>query len=148
MTEEHERIQEWLLEKELKHEFDENREIFKLGFSGDHGDVRMAISVESDSVRIVTHPANKVPAAQRAAIAEAVARANYGMKVGCFELDLDDGELLFKVSHLTGGERVDDRVLEHLVFVGPAMCERYLPAFLSVIYGNEDVTLAVKAAEL
>lgn len=148
MTDEQERISEWLHGRELKHDFDAERGVFKLGFSGDHGDVRMAIAAEEDSVRMVTHPGNKVPTASRAAICEAITRANYGMKIGCFEMDMEDGELLFKVCHLSGGLPLGDETLEHLVFVGPAMMERYLPAFLSVIYGNEDVSLAVKAAEL
>lgn len=148
MTEEHERISQWLHRRELKHDYEEERGIFKLGFSGDHGDVRMVIAAEADSVRMVSHPGNKVPPASRSAICEAITRANYGMKIGCFEMDMEDGELLFKVCHLTGSLPMDDDTLEHLVFVGPAMMERYLPAFLSVIYGNEDVSLAVKAAEL
>ena len=148
MTDQQERISEWLRARELKHDYEDERGLFKLGFSGDHGDVRMVISAERDSLRFVTHPGNKVPAASRPAICEALARANYGMKLGCFEMDVEDGELLFKVCHLVGGLPVEDDVLEHLTFVGPAMMERYLPAFLSVIYGNEDVSLAVKAAEL
>ena len=148
MTDEQERIYLWLQRRELKHDFDDERGVFKLGFTGEHGDVRMVVSAESDSLRIVTHPGYKVQQPSRVAICEAITRANYGMKIGCFEMDMEDGELLFKVCHLTGSLPVDEDTLEHLVFVGPAMMERYVPAFLSVIYGNEDVSLAVKSAEL
>ena len=39
-----------------------------------------------------------VPPARRAAVMELVTRANYGLRLGCFELDLDDGEVRFRAS--------------------------------------------------
>lgn len=132
----------------LKYDHDEDRGLFRLAFDGKHGDIRVLIIVEESMLQVFTHPANKVPDNQRHRIAEAITRANYGLKLGKFEMDFDDGELRYQNAIPIEGELPDDEVLDHLLYVGGAMVDRYVPAFLSIIYGNEDVKLAVDAAEL
>ena len=74
-------------------------------------------------------------------------RANYGLKVGKFEMDYDDGEIRVHVAHvLTEGE-LDDAVIARLFGTGMALLDRYLPAVLSVIYGNELPRDAIRSVE-
>ncbi|MCC9657921.1 YbjN domain-containing protein [Rhodopirellula halodulae] len=132
----------------IKYEQDFETSFFRMLFEGKHGDIRVLIVVEDSLVQVFAHPANKVPEENRSAIAEAVCRANYGLKVGKFELDMADGELRYQTSVPLGDEFPDDSVMDHVLYVGGAMIDRYMPAFLSIIYGNEDVKLAIQAAEL
>jgi hypothetical protein len=132
----------------IRYDHDEERGLFRMAFDGKHGDIRVLIIVEESMIQVFTHPANKVPENYRQSIAEAITRANYGLKLGNFEMDYEDGELRYQVALPIDGELPVDDVLDHILYVGGAMVDRYIPAFLSIIYGNEDVKLAIDAAEL
>lgn len=127
---------------------DEERGMFRMLFEGKHGDLRVTMIIEESILQVFTHPANKIPETHRQLITEAITRANYGLKLGNFEMDLDDGELRYQSAMPLGEEFPEDDVIDHILYVGGAMIDRYLPAFLSIVYGNEDVRLAIKAAEL
>lgn len=127
---------------------DDERGLFRMLFEGKHGDLRVTMIVEDAMLQVFTHPANKIPPSYRQLIIEAITRANYGLKLGNFEMDLEDGELRYQTAIPLGDVFPDDDVLDHILFVGGAMIDRYMPAFLSIVYGNEDVKLAVTAAEL
>ena len=52
-------------------------------------------------------------------------------------MDVDDGELRFQVSRVLTEDVLDDVVIDRLMGLTMAMLDTYLPAVLSVIYGNE-----------
>ncbi|WP_153558053.1 YbjN domain-containing protein [Roseimaritima sediminicola] len=121
---------------------------FQMCFDSDHGINRVLVLVSDDLLQILTYPPNKVVDRQRLSIAHAVVRANFGLRIGQFELDMDDGELRYRIAVPLSDQFPADETLDCLLPLGGAMIERYHPAFLSIIYGNEDVELAIKAAEL
>jgi hypothetical protein len=88
-----------------------------------------------------------VPQGCRPAIAEAVTRANYGLHMGKFEMDFNDGELRFQTSQILTGATVGEDVIDRMIGVTMAMLDRYMPAFLSVIYGNELPKDAIQCVE-
>lgn len=133
---------------DIKFEHDSESGMFRLAFEGKHGDIRVLIVAEENLIQVFSHPANKIPSDHRVSIAQAVARANYNLKLGKFELDLDDGEIRFQTALPIGDAFPEDGVLDHVFYVGGAMIDRYLPAFLAIVYGNEDIKLAIEAAEL
>ena len=92
-------------------------------------------------------PPFRVPVGARPASAEAVARANYGLQFGKLELDFDDGELRYQVTQVLPDERLTDAVIGRTFGAAIAVLDRYLPALLSVIYGNELPVDAVRRAE-
>ncbi|NTV84461.1 MAG: YbjN domain-containing protein, partial [Bacteroidales bacterium] len=60
--------------------------------------------------------------------AEAVARANYGLRVGKFELDCDDGDMRFQVSQILTGDAVGEEVIDRMIVTAINMLDMYLPA--------------------
>lgn len=78
-----------------------------------------------------------VPPEQRAAVMELVTRLNFGLVIGCFELDVDDGELRYRASLDLEGASPEAALLKNLVFAAAASFGRYLPAFVDVIGGTE-----------
>jgi hypothetical protein len=88
-----------------------------------------------------------VPEGCRPAIAEAVARANYGLRLGKFELDVDDGELRFQMAQVLAGESVGEEIIDRMISTAINMLDMYLPAFLSVIYANELPKDAIRRVE-
>lgn len=127
---------------------DQNDEQVLLRFGSDHGDQKLLLRIEEDRLlQSFTYPAMKVAEGSRPDVAIAVARANYGLKVGKFELDMNDGELRYQAALPFEGELPGDKVLDRIVYVGLSMLDRYMPAFLSVIYGNEPVKEAIALVE-
>jgi hypothetical protein len=75
----------------------------------------------------------RVPQPRRQAIATLLARVNYGLVIGNFELDLDDGEVRFKAS--APAPTADQ--LKALVATALGQADRWLPA-LRAVAGGED----------
>jgi hypothetical protein len=67
-------------------------------------------------------------------IAEALVRANYGLRLGKFELDFADGEVGFQVSQILVDEAVGQDVIDRILGTTVNMLETYLPGLLSVVY--------------
>ncbi len=88
-----------------------------------------------------------VPAEKRLAVAEFITRANYGLILGNFELDFNDGEVRYKTSvEVTGGE-LADYLLRPLLYTNVLMMDKYLPGILAVVYGDVSPAEAVAQVE-
>lgn len=88
-----------------------------------------------------------IPEGSRPAIGETVARANYGLRVGKFEMDFDDGELRFYASQVLADDGLAEDVIDRLIRTTISMLDMYLPAILSVVYGNEMPKDAIRQVE-
>ena len=78
------------------------------------------------------------PPEKRLLVAEFIARANYGMILGNFELDMRDGELRYKTSIDVEDSRIDAALIRHLVYNNVTIMDQYLPGFLAVI--RDDIS--------
>lgn len=93
-----------------------------------------------------------VPEERRAAVAEFITRANYGMVAGNFELDLGDGDLRYKTSLELGPEAQLDpppslpRIYGRMVGNSLRMMDQYLPGITAVLDGG-DPAEAIAAVE-
>lgn len=75
-----------------------------------------------------------------AQIAEVTIRANLGLRVGKFELDLEDGAVRFHVYQILEDNNIAEETIDRMVTTALAMAERYLPAFLNVHCGGQAKT--------
>ena len=74
-------------------------------------------------------------------------RANYGLLIGNFEMDYNDGEVRYKTSIDVEGDRLSKALVKRLVYDNLAVMDRYLPGVLSVIYGGASPTEAIAQVE-
>ena len=88
-----------------------------------------------------------IPQGSRLDVCHAITRANWGLKVGKFELDMDEGRLHFHIANVVDGDQVSDCLFGRLIAITLAMLDRYIPAILSVVYGNEPPASAVQRVE-
>jgi hypothetical protein len=88
-----------------------------------------------------------VPKGARALIAETVTRANYGLRVGKFEMDMDSGQLRFQVAQVLSESQLESEVIDRTMSTVMSMLDLYLPAVFSVIYGNEIPKDAIACVE-
>lgn len=123
--------------------------ILQMSFQGKNGKWTCYAQVKEDqcifffySVCPVTIPDEK-----RRAMAEFITRANYGLKIGNFEMDFTDGELRYKTSVDIENDRLSQALVSNLVYANLWTMDRYLPGILSVVYGDVAPVTAVDRIE-
>ncbi|BAZ29533.1 hypothetical protein NIES4074_19800 [Cylindrospermum sp. NIES-4074] len=83
------------------------------------------------------------PESQRLTVAEFIARANYGLTIGNFELDFRDGEIRYKTSIDIEDDRLSFVGIKNLVYTNVNMMDKYLPGIISVIAGDVSPEFAI-----
>jgi len=108
----------------------------RTGIEGDNGDwqVMAVASDEDDAVLILSLFPQKCPAQRRAPCAELLARIDFGLVMGCFEMDYDSGKIHFKTTLPFARGDLNVALLENVVMLNLARMDRFLPAIMSVIY--------------
>ena len=89
----------------------------------------------------------RVPETQRLLVAELLARINYGLNIGNFELDMNDGEIRYKTSIDVEGGDLTPRMVETLIAVNISTTDRYFPSFADVMYAGVAPMEAVARIE-
>jgi hypothetical protein len=76
------------------------------------------------------------PKEKLAEVVEFITRANYGMIVGNFELDYNDGEIRYKTSIDIEGTDFPPVLVKQVVYANVVVVDRYLSGLMRVIYGD------------
>ena len=80
-------------------------------------------------------------------MADFICRANYGLKCGNFELDMDDGQIRYKVYVDCRADIPAESVIKNSVYCPAAMFERYGDGILDVIFQGVSGKDAVSKCE-
>lgn len=124
-----------------------DRPILKLGYAGKTGNWTCYAQVRELDDQVLFYsicPLNISPA-KRLQVAEFLTRANYGLILGNFEMDLEDGEIRYKTTldaeDLQGeegsaGSALSSGRLRNAVYANVLMMDKYLPGILSILGGN------------
>jgi hypothetical protein len=89
----------------------------------------------------------KAPEETRLAVAELIARANYGLRIGNFELDFSDGEVRYKSSLDFEATELNAQWIRNAIYPAVQTMDRYLPGLMSVIYGGKTPYEAIEDIE-
>ncbi len=81
-------------------------------------------------------------------VAEALARANHGMSIGNFDIDMDTGDINFHLGQVIRGNGLDDEIIGGVFSAGLATADRYFPAIMRVMFAGHTPTDAVYLSEL
>lgn len=109
-------------------------------FRGEHGEWPCYAQAREADRQVMFYSACpvSVPVDRRLAIAELLTRCNFGLLIGNFELDMNDGEVRFKTGLDVEETELTDHLLRPIVYANVLSMNRFLPAILRVIYGNEE----------
>lgn len=123
--------------------------ILRMGFTGKNARWTCYAQAREEQQQFVFYSVSpiNVPEAKRSAIAEFIARANYGMIIGNFELDFRDGEIRYKTSIDVEGTTLNHFLIKPMVYTNIMIMDRYLPGMMRVIYGDVPPDEAVAAIE-
>jgi hypothetical protein len=127
------------------------RPILRLPFQGKGGrwNCYAQVRVTKDVEQVLFYsvlPLN-VPAEKRDAIAEFITRANYGMALGNFELDYNDGEVRYKTSLDVTDQEITGGLLRPLIYTNVLMMDKYMSGLIAVVYAGVSPAEAVKQIE-
>jgi hypothetical protein len=86
-------------------------------------------------------------AESRAPLREFFARANYGMVIGNFEMDVNDGEIRYKTSVDVEHIQLTVRFLKSMAYNTVVTLDRYIPSIGKVIYSDMTPAEAIAEAE-
>jgi hypothetical protein len=127
----------------------EEQPILKLGFQGENGQWSCYAQAREEQAQFLFYSVCpvKAPDDRRLAASEFLTRANYGLFIGNFELDMNDGEIRYKTSIDVEGDRLSPALVKPSVYANVLMMDRYLPGIMSVIYGNVAPSEAVTKIE-
>lgn len=136
-------------EEEWEFAAGEGRTLLKLGYSGENGTYICYAQSREEQGQVIFYTICPVttPEKRRSAVAEFVTRANYGLIIGNFEMDLDDGEVRFKTSLDAEDAELSRVLIRHLVYANITTIDRYLPGLIAVIAGSQTPLEALKAVE-
>ena len=87
------------------------------------------------------------PPAKKDEVAAFITRANFGMIIGNFELDYEDGEVRYKTS--VDLEDVSELriLLRNMIYSNVLTMDKYLPGLMRVIFGGLSAVEAIKEIE-
>ncbi len=111
------------------------------------------------SVRVFIFPVNekglltyavcpqKVDEEDRVNVMEYITRANYGLRLGNFEMDLRDGEVRYKTYLELQSDTPPMKVVDLNIAMSYVMLEKYGNGLLKVMFGAASPADAIKEAE-
>ncbi|PZO37073.1 MAG: hypothetical protein DCF19_19810 [Pseudanabaena frigida] len=128
----------------------ETEPILRMGYQGENGDWTCTVRTREEPSQFVFYsvcPVN-IPPKKRLAIAEFLTRVNFGLIIGNFEMDLQDGEVRYKTYGIGGAENsLDLPIIGRLIFINTMTMDKYLPSIMSVVYANVSIDEAIKQIE-
>jgi len=121
----------------------------RIPFQGANGEwVCFAQAREGQSqVVFYSIAAVNAPAEKRAAVAEFITRANYGLLTGNFEMDFEDGEIRCRTNLDIEGGRLNTGMVKQLAYTNVTLMDRYLPGLMRVLYSDVEPALAIIEVE-
>jgi len=143
-------LSEYLDARNMAHAVNEGGRVIETGFTGDTGIFKVSVVLWGDAplklligVRLPIVVSEK----HRPAVAEAITRANFGMGLGCFEMDMSDGCIGFKITMPIADGTVTETQFSSLMLTAMGTADTYFPALLRLIYGD-DLSPAEAIAEV
>lgn len=122
---------------------------YRTYYKGKNGELRIFAQVRVDLEQFIFYAIStvKVPEEARPAIAEFITRANFGLRVGNFEMDYSDGEVRYKSSLDFEGEPLTDNLIRNAVYPAVQTMDSYLPGLMKVAFGGLTPFEAIEEIE-
>lgn len=127
----------------------DDQPVLRMGFQGDNGAFSCFAQAIEERGQFVFYSFAPflVPEDLRDAAIEYITRANYGLFVGNFEMDLSDGEIRFKTSADVAGTGMPPMLFKTNVVQNVLLMDRYLGGLQAVAEGKLSAAEAIAQVE-
>lgn len=143
-------LDEWLTKHVWRHSAIKDTHAFSIPFARSEEETIMCIfDVDVDAEQFTFYGILDVDLASEKLpeVAEYLTRANYGLRIGNFELDFSDGEVRYKSSLDFEREMLVDNLIENTVAHAIDNIERYFDGLKDVAVGLKTPKEAILAIE-
>jgi hypothetical protein len=126
-----------------------DRSAYRMYYQGSNSDLRCIAQIKLEAQQLVmyAYSPSKVAEDMRPVAAEYLTRANYGLHIGNFELDWNDGEVRFKSGIDFEDEILTFNWIRNTVYPAVHLMNRYFPGLMMVIYGSKTPAEAIEIIE-
>lgn len=140
---------EWFREDQWNFQESEERSFISMGVDGANANWRCFAQADEEREIFLFYAVSpvRVPEGKRMEVAEFVTRANYAMRIGNFELDLNDGELRYKTSVDVEGSTELKPLIRQCVAACISTADQYFPGFAGILYANMNPVDAIAQIE-
>ncbi len=141
-------VETYLNSQNWKFNYRSDKGLFTFNMSAkNYTSLRVVVQINDDSIIAYAMAPINVPEEKRQAASEFIVRANYGMKVGTLELDMNDGEIRNRTYIIAKDALPNLADVEKCVDFSFLVLDHYGKGLLPMIYGNLTPEAAVKLVE-
>lgn len=128
---------------------EDNTITFRIFVKGQKGEWPCMVRCFDDTSRLLVYSLypESVPENLRPRISELICRINYGLIMGNFEMDWDDGELRYKTSMDIEGIELGSTILRNLIYGNFHSFDLYFKAIAQGLDTHRDLDTIVMEAE-
>lgn len=123
--------------------------VYRTVFRGTNGTFVCYAQIRTDAEQFVFYVLApvKVPESHHTLVSEYLTRANYGMYIGNFEMDLSDGEVRYKSSFDFEDVELSDELIRNALWPAVRMMDKYLPGMFKCMYSGVSPADAIAEIE-
>ena len=127
-------IADFLLSDKWPHEILLTEPAFRVFYQGENARLICFAQARQEEQQFIfySYYPDTIPDERRLAIAEFITRANYGLVLGNFELDMGDGELRFKTSIDVEGTELTHELAKPIIYANVLTMDDYAPGIKAV----------------
>lgn len=142
-------VQDHFRENGVKFGTMDGHQVLMAGFANLWGGFHCLIQVEEETgtVQVHTEVPMHVPVVRRLAMAEFLTRANFGLRIGNFEMDMRDGQVRYKTSICVGDCPFSSDFMTPLMQISLSTTTRYMPGLIAVVHENAQPEQAIAGIE-
>lgn len=125
---------------------EEGGSLYTFAARGEHGVYPVLVYTRAPFLICIASFRQTVPDARRLEAAEYLHRINYGLLLGNFEMDYDEGEVRFRTSLMAEGSLTHE-VLDRYIQMPAAMLDRYAPGLAAIVADGEIAGEALRRVQ-
>jgi hypothetical protein len=141
----HDAVESYLTGREWPYE--DHGDYFATPARGDHGSWVAFFAISEEDEQLIVHSvlSVEIPSERLDPVALYLTRANFGLGIGNFEMDLDSGDVRYKTSVDVAGAEINDALIDHLFLANIVTVDRYLEGLAAVVAGGDPAAAAAAA---
>jgi hypothetical protein len=141
--------EEWLREDDWNFDRDDKRSLIKCGVKAENSSFTLLFVAreELEILSLLIVSPNNVPEDKRPTAAEFLTRANYGLRIGNFEMDMEDGEVRYKVSVDVEGSQLTPIMVKNMIGTGVKTMDRYFAGLMAICYTGQSAKDTIEQIE-
>ena len=127
----------------------DGKDVLRMGYSGKNLSMHCFAEVDEELQQFFFYSIleDHAPVEKHQQIAEFITRANYGLKLGNFEMDYFDGEIRFRTSLALHGGILTADLIKAQVDANVQTMDKFGPGMMAVLYGDVDPAMAIARIE-